>query len=122
MGLRRKGSRLIQIDSESYRWTISRAAQSGCVSVIIETADRAGQRIVVGTPCRDFWLDFADLRDNPPAPGQDAYRPVTPAMIRKIIVAALLAGWSPQQQGHKDLCYGWSDEQGLTPLNQRAEL
>jgi hypothetical protein len=66
MGLKRKGSRLIRVGSDSYRWTISRSTQAatGCVSVIIESAEQPGQHIAVRTACRDFWLDFSNLRDS----------------------------------------------------------
>lgn len=58
MGLKRKGSRLVRVGSQNYRWTISRSAQAeiGHISVIIELAERPGHRISVRTVCRDFWL------------------------------------------------------------------
>ncbi|HZK79783.1 MAG TPA: hypothetical protein VFC46_01925 [Humisphaera sp.] len=117
MGLKRKGSRLIRVGGESYRWTISSSAQaeSGFISVIIESAEQPGQRIVVRTPCRNFWLDFSDMRDNPPIPPQAPYCPVTPAMVQKIILAALAAGWAPQRR-HKNFNYQWSTEGELTSL------
>jgi len=120
MGLKQKGSRLIRVGSESYRWTLSRSAQavSGLVSVIIESAEQRGQRLVVQTPCRDFWLDFGDKRDNPPAPPQEPYRPVTPAMVQQIILEALAAGWMPQQR-RKNLHYEWSGEGSLIPSDKR---
>ena len=120
MALKRKGSRLIRVGNESYRWTISRSAQaeSGCISVIVEAANQPGQRIAVRTPCRDFWLDFDDLRDAPPADFPNAYRPVTPAIVQKIIVAALAAGWLPKQH-QKTLAYEWTSDEILVPLDQK---
>src|SRR5258708_7876159 len=117
MGLKRKGSRLICVGDESYRWTVSRSiqAETGTISVIIEPNENPGRRIAVRVPCRDFWLDFSDLRDAPPAGFSDAYRPVTPAMVQKIVLAALAAGWSPRQ-GQKNLRYNWSDEGELTAI------
>jgi hypothetical protein len=110
MGLKEKGSRAIQIGSDSYRWTLSKSSQAanGCISIIIELAEQRGQRIVVLTPCRDFWLDFSDLRDNPPLPPKDPYRPVTPAMVEKIIKAALDAGWTPRTR-QKNLNFEWTN-------------
>jgi hypothetical protein len=117
MGLKRKRSRLIRIGSENYRWTISHStqAESGCISVIIEAAEQPGQRIVVRTVCRNFWLDFSDFSDNPPAPSLDAYRPATPAMVRKMIRAALRAGWLPKRR-QKNLTYTWSADGKLTAI------
>lgn len=109
MGLRKKGSRLISVGKESYRWAVSRSIQAvtGYISVNIEAVGKPGRRIVVRVPCRDFWLDFSDLRDAPAAGLPAAYRPVTPAMARKIISAALIAGWSPRER-QKNLAYEWT--------------
>ena len=119
MGLKRKGSRSICVGSVSYRWVVSRSiqAETGKISVILEAAHHPGQRISVRVACRDFWLDFGDWRDAPPPGFPGAYRPVTPGMVRKIISAALAAGWLPQQR-HRNLAYEWTNEGILIALNE----
>ena len=117
MGIRRKGSRLIRVGGVPYRWTVSRSiqAETGKISIIIEAVEQPGQRITVRVPCRDFWLDFSDLRDAPPAGLPNAYRPITPAMVEKIITAALTAGWLGQER-QKNLVGEWTGEGLLVPL------
>lgn len=120
MGLKRKGSRLIRVGSESYRWTISNSAQAetGCISVIIESAGQPGQRISVRTSCRNFWLDFKELTEKRAPLSLDAYRPVKPATVQKLILAALAAGWLPKQR-LKNLTFAWSADEELTVITPR---
>ena len=122
MALKRKGSRSIRVGGESFWWTVSRSiqAETGKISVIIEPVEKPGRRIAVRVPCRDFWLDFSDLRDAPPAGFAGAYRPVTPALVQKIILAALAAGWLPQQR-QKNLVLQWSEKEILIPLEQNRD-
>ncbi|MDB5292210.1 MAG: hypothetical protein JWL69_3451 [Phycisphaerales bacterium] len=122
MSLKRKGSRLIRVGGESYRWTISgsRQAETASISIIIEAAHKPGQRLVVRVPCRDFWLDFKDLTENRMPFSDDVYRPVTPATVHKIILAALAAGWQPQRRG-KNLACEWAEDGILVRLDRKQE-
>ena|SRR5947209_6393995 len=118
MGLKQKGSRLIRVGGVAYRWTVSRSiqAETGKLSIIIEAVEQPGRRIAVRVPCRDFWLDFSDLRDAPPAGFPGAYRPITPAAVEKVITAALAAGWlGPKQQ--RNLVCEWTEQGLLVPDN-----
>jgi hypothetical protein len=119
MSLRRKQSRRIAIDGESYRWTVGKSQKhrTGCVSVVLELAEDPGQRLVVKVPSRDFWLDFGEITAGRRPFAEDTYRPVTPAMIRGVVVSALAAGWHPHEK-RKPLDFVWTDS-GLTVRRDR---
>jgi hypothetical protein len=108
VGIKRKASRSIEVDGETYRWAVSDSQQAttGKISVIVEAVSEPAQRLVVRVPCRNFWLDFEDLAGGRISPLPDAYRPVTPATLRQIITAALAAGWQPQSR-RKDFTFDW---------------
>ena len=115
MGLRRKHSRRIVVDGERYRWTVgtSQQARTGCVSVVLELAAEPRQRLVVQVPRRNFWLDFKELGEGSLPYVEEAYRLVTPGIIRSIVVSALAAGWEPREK-HKPLTLSWT-QCGLGP-------
>lgn len=97
MTLANKGTRKITVDAEYYRWVVS--PDSGYLVLVVEHLTSAGQRIAVTIPSRDYWLDFKDLTHGKIEYDPKDYRPITPALVRKIILDALELGWSPQSAG-----------------------
>lgn len=111
MALQRKHSRLITIAGETYRWTVSNArqARTDLIAVVVEWAAQPGQRLQVHVPCRDFWLDLPEFTSRRRF-NADAYRPVTPAMVRGMILSAMAAGWTPEKRG-KPLTFFWNHQE-----------
>jgi len=104
MGLAKKQSRKIVVDGQEFRWTVSRTRQAakGEVDVIVESAQHKG-RLVVAVPCRNAWLDFPDLVESrgqsdmtelERVTSREAYRPVTPRVVERIIREASAANWN----------------------------
>jgi len=95
MSLPRKGSRSVSHGGHRYRWlvrrqpTYSQGAFSAPMTVAVERiADEPGVVLVVNLRVSrpDNWIQ----------PHQTA---LTPAIVRKIIQAALDAGWKPEAEG-----------------------
>jgi hypothetical protein len=94
MALARKGSRLLTLDSVTYRWKVRRKpshsqgiAQSP-LSFAVELADQPAGRLVVLLPIArpDNWLN---------APSGVA----TPGVVARYVAAAVEAGWVPARRG-----------------------
>ena len=77
MAIPKKGTRLITVDGERYRWVVIRDDEF-CLKAIVELADSPKQRIVTHISSGDI---------------------VTPAEIERIIRAAVCQGWSPCAPG-----------------------
>ncbi len=84
MGLAKKGSRIIAIGDEQYRWVLS--PDSGCMWIVVERASGQGQR-----------MEARVTYDDQPN-GEQAAR-VTPAVVRRAIALALADGWAPASSG-----------------------
>lgn len=93
MALRRKGSRTITVDNESYRWrvrprpTYTQALAASGLVVAVER-ERGGSRMTVefSAPRPDSWC------------GVDAVV-VTPKDVARFIRAAIERGWVPAENG-----------------------
>ena len=113
MTLRKKHNRGIVIDGTEYRWTVSSRQQCGAgrIVLIVEPQTQPSHRIAVDVPCRDFWSDVStdhpiDLKD---------YRPVTPGIVRDVILSAIALGWNPTQPG-RQLAFELHEDNTLTPV------
>jgi hypothetical protein len=82
MGLAKKGSRLISIDGVTYRWVVS--PDSGYMVLVAELNDEPRQR-----------LEAVFGYDNHP----EELGPISPGVVRQVIVAAIHRGWKPSQSG-----------------------
>lgn len=76
MGLRRKGSRVIVVDGEQFRWVIAPDDEPG-LAVVVEWADGHGQRMVT-------WVEHGTI--------------ITPGLVAQIIHKALEHGGTPQER------------------------
>jgi hypothetical protein len=90
----KKGSRLFVFEGAAFRWRLRfdrshwARGYGTHIRIVIEAADRAGQRLVV---------DFTASRRYP---AENALsNPFTPGFVQKIIAAALAHGWLPHQPG-----------------------
>lgn len=83
MALPKKKSRIITVNSISYRW-LSSGSDEG-VNVYVELADNPGQML-----CNRFEYEY-DKNDNRIG--------ITPAHIKNLIEMALSAGWKPEENG-----------------------
>jgi hypothetical protein len=96
MALRRKGSRPIRVNGATYRWTVSASVQatSGTVVVVVRSESPVDPGIAVHVPCRDFYLDLPGIDPGAMEFDADNYRPIRPADVRAIILAAREQGWT----------------------------
>jgi hypothetical protein len=74
----------------------------------LELAAEPGQRLVVQVPLRNFWSDFKELAEGQRSFAEATYRPITPAIIKSIIVSALAAGWQPHEK-QKTITLSWTN-------------
>jgi hypothetical protein len=94
MGMPKKGSRLFVFEGTSLRWRVQYdgghwAKGLGTpIRIVIEAAERAGQRLVA-----DFTGWHRYPADHPLG------EPFTPGFVRRLVVAGLAKGWRPDQQG-----------------------
>jgi hypothetical protein len=113
MGLRRKDSRRITVAGQTFRWLLTRR-EVGSERMLfwprclyVERAEGAGQRLVVRFDY-PVWHQVA---------GQVEYP--TPELVRRMIEAALAAGWQPALTGLPDLEL---DGQAFLPHAQRSSF
>jgi len=79
VGIVRKGSRLITVDGQRYRWIVAPDDEPG-LGVVVEGAERPAQRLFV-------WLDYGNI--------------VSPKLVRDLVRLGLQQGWTPQQPGRE---------------------
>ncbi len=88
MGLAKKGSRKIDVENISYRWVVS--PDDGFMRIVIERWDMSGQRVSIQ-------IGYSDERSSS---GRTIQRePITPALIRQIILKASSLGWTSAECG-----------------------
>ena len=87
MTLPGKGSRIIDVEGQAYRWIVS--PDSGYNVIIVESTHGKGQRVEVV-------FDYSD-------------EPLTSSTTRRIIFTALNLGWQPHHRGLKPLRLQESD-------------
>ena len=96
MTLSRKGSRIIRRDGAAYRWVVAR--EETALHLVVEAADRPGQRL---------YVEF------------DSDSSVLPSLVSRFIDDALVRGWRPAGRG-PELRFGCADGR-LIPLGPWRE-
>lgn len=94
MALAKKGSRLITVDSTTYRWrlrgrpTYNQGLAQSPLTYAVEHADTPGTTLVITTnqPHPSNWFGTPSS-------------PVLPAQVADSIRTALTGGWTPRRQG-----------------------
>ncbi|MGW1989211.1 hypothetical protein [Embleya sp. NPDC001921] len=76
MAIAKKGTRIIVVDGERYRWVVS--ADSGSIVLVVERAEEEGQRLSTNFE-------------------QSAV--ITPGVVAAVIEGAHRLGWAPEQRG-----------------------
>ncbi|TQM29260.1 hypothetical protein [Nocardia bhagyanarayanae] len=77
MGIARRGTRILNLDGERYRWVVSPDDEPG-LAIVVEIAEGHGQRMVT-------WVDHGTI--------------ITPRLVAMVIHRALHRGWTPNQRG-----------------------
>ncbi|WP_278261528.1 hypothetical protein [Nocardia sp. AG03] len=82
MGIARRGTRILHLDGECYRWVVSPDDEPG-LGIVVEIAEGAGQRMVT-------WVEHGTV--------------ITPRVVAGAVHRALRRGWTPKQRG-KEVVY-----------------
>ena len=93
MAMPKKGSRVLTIDGQRYRWVVS--VHDNAVNLVVEHADDVGQRLLAYFECRDLYVRADDGSWKFVSQQQS----IRPSHVRRIISAAIKRGWEPQQKG-----------------------
>lgn len=94
MGIPKKGSRKITVDSIEYRWRIrwkpsyGQAIGESGLTASVELYEDSESTLIIAFPWLrlDAWVGFSD-------------QPVTPKLIEICIKSALSQGWKPNEKG-----------------------
>ena len=107
--------RTISVDGVSYIWRVKRLDPQHLL-LRVWPAQKAGARQELQARVRfdDPWLNYGPLITTPPERVAEIFvlDPITPSRVRSLILAALKAGWQPNQGG-KSLPFEWQDDTGL---------
>jgi hypothetical protein len=76
MALAKRGTKLIVVDGEAYRWTVDPEDKPG-LAILVERDEGSGQRMVT-------WVDHGTS--------------VTPGLVAKVIRRGLDNGWTPRER------------------------
>lgn len=95
MAINKKGSRLIIVDNEKYRWSIRKkptycqAAFGEKMTCAVESVGNRGCVLLITFPWRrnDYWLSAQEVTS------------VTPKLVETCIREALKQGWQPSVKG-----------------------
>ncbi len=93
MAMPQKGSRVLNIDGQRYRWAVS--VRDNTLNLVVEAADNAGPRLLAYFECRDLYVRKADGSWQFVSQRQS----IRPSHLRRIVKAAIDQGWKPQQKG-----------------------
>jgi len=85
MAIAKKGSSLITVNTDEYRWLVS--PDSGVMTLVVEFANDPGQRLEA-----QFIYDDQNGAQR---------TQITPKVVRDSILSALEGGWDPLQKGTK---------------------
>ncbi len=109
--------RTLSVDGVSYVWRVKRLDPQH-VLLRVWPAQNARKRQELHARIRfdDPWLNYGPLLAAPPERVAEVFvlDPITPSRVRDIILAALKAGWQPNQDG-KSLPFEWSPD-GVSTL------
>jgi hypothetical protein len=109
--------RTIAVDGVSYVWRVKRLdPQHVLLRVWPAQNARTCQELHARIRFDDPWLHYGLLLTAPPERVAEVFvlDPITPARVREIILAALKAGWQPNQ-ADKSLPFDWSPD-GISTL------
>lgn len=108
MALVKRSSRTITVDGSKYRWDLS--PDSGCMWLIVELADKPGQRVEASFDYHDVMQSGGSIT------GQR--HSVTPGVVRAVVLHALASGWHPNRGGLKPFCVdGEAVRRATTPAD-----
>ncbi|QEL15699.1 hypothetical protein PX52LOC_02634 [Limnoglobus roseus] len=94
MGMRKKWSRLITVDGVHYRYHVAEDRFDGrSLYVCVQQVEPAGQRLWCAFQKPTNWTEVAPGHYT----GRTEPHAVTPAIIRKLILAGLSQGWQPAE-------------------------
>lgn len=77
MTLARKGTRIIVVDGERFRWVVAPDDEPG-LAIVVERADGHGQRMVT-------WAEHGTV--------------IAPGLVARAVREALELGWTPHERG-----------------------
>ena len=93
MALAKKGTRLITIGGQDYRWIVS--PNDGFITLVVELADNPGQALMA-------YFNYLDLYE-PAGPGRlrivGQRCSIRPGVVRAVVESALDSGWRPTVSG-----------------------
>jgi hypothetical protein len=104
MGMPKKGSRLFVYNGTTLRWRVQYdrghwAKGLGTpIRIVVEAAERAGQRLVI-----DFTGWHRYPADHPLGD------PFTPGFVRRLVTAGLAKGWRPELRGLPPIALGQAE-------------
>ena len=119
-----KAKRTITVYNHRYHWTVSLKLYPKShdhVHVAIWSAQIKGQKLNLQLRYDDPWLNFGPIITcSEPKRLQSAFErlSVTPAEIRKLILAALENGWTPEKKAPQLHFYANRNTQQLYPVSQ----
>jgi hypothetical protein len=115
-----KSIRQIKVKGQSYCWAIAAKRRPDHIRVGVWGANQKGQKLNVKVRFDDPWINFSEMitsRVSEKSNGTFETRPITPSVMREIILAALKDGWNPDQKG-SELYFEWNRYDGeLTPMS-----
>lgn len=111
MGLAKRGTRRLVVDSVAYRWVVS--PDDGYMVLVAELADAPGQRL-------EAFFRYHDIYE-PQGAGVlrvvGQRRAIRPGVVRAVIEAALGRGWQPSQLGLP--AFRIHDAEQVAPLGEQ---
>ena len=119
-----KAKRTITVNGCRYHWTVNLKLYPKShdrIHVAIWSAQIRGQKLNLQLRYDDPWLNFGPIITcNEPKKLQSAFelRSVTPAEIRKLILAALESGWTPEKTATQLHFYANRNTQKLYSVSQ----
>ena len=111
----RTSVRTISVAGVSYVWSVKRL-DAHYLLLRVWSAQKAHghQELQVRVRFDDPWLHYGPLLTAPPERIAEVFvlDPITPSSVRSTILAALKAGWQPNQ-ADKALVFEWQGDTGL---------
>ena len=109
------GTRSITVDGIAYVWRVKRL-DAHSLLLRVWSAQKACRRQELHVRVRfdDPWLHYGLLLTTPPERVAEVFvlEPITPARVRSLILAALQAGWQPNQ-ADRARAFEWQDDADL---------
>lgn len=77
MALAKKGTRTINVEGSTFRWTVAPNDEPG-IAIVVELQESSAQRMAT-------WVEHGNI--------------ISPSLVRHVILHALNDGWQPHQKG-----------------------